>query len=330
MWCYIDKNGYQIFYIPSVTDTFIHIYNSKTKKNVGTYLFDNEKKKKSYIKHNSKVIELMLAPPVHGKVNQTLSKMYPNEKHTKEVYQIVPEIFYDIHNGNLIVEKNKKNIVYSRKGKHVTKKSPNISSVKFHSWIFENDIYMILYISYQKKNIIVVFQNYSEKFPGVLQYGNFSNILGLYEFNENGLISYPSSERMPHKISFSKKKTKKAHKKSITAHHKKTKAITHHVSYGKKNVSDYYLKFLLPEDRAPKKRYNYFSDDYILKTQIVPPVCPACPQCPGSGCSKCNKDGHKKRKYDDDDDDDYYGFFGRVKKTFDAAAEGIEDAFEGV
>lgn len=39
---------------------------------------------------------------------------------------------------------------------------------------------------------------------------------------------------------------------------------------------------------------NVFSDDYILKTQVVPPVCPSCPSCPqslGNVCTNCGGNG---------------------------------------
>ena len=33
------------------------------------------------------------------------------------------------------------------------------------------------------------------------------------------------------------------------------------------------------------------SDDYFLKSEVVPPVCPQCPNCPGSGCGTCTSCG---------------------------------------
>jgi hypothetical protein len=37
---------------------------------------------------------------------------------------------------------------------------------------------------------------------------------------------------------------------------------------------------------------NILSDDYFLKTEVVPPVCPQCPMCPNSGiCSNCGGNG---------------------------------------
>ena len=40
------------------------------------------------------------------------------------------------------------------------------------------------------------------------------------------------------------------------------------------------------------KYWNSSKNDYILKTQIVPPVCPTCPTCPSAGtCSNCGGSG---------------------------------------
>jgi hypothetical protein len=45
--------------------------------------------------------------------------------------------------------------------------------------------------------------------------------------------------------------------------------------------------------------FNY-SDDYIMKTQIVPPVCPSCPSCPATGtCTNCGGNGGSGTKTKD-------------------------------
>jgi hypothetical protein len=37
---------------------------------------------------------------------------------------------------------------------------------------------------------------------------------------------------------------------------------------------------------------QYLTEDYLLKTQIVPPVCPSCPSCPSAGvCTNCGGSG---------------------------------------
>lgn len=43
------------------------------------------------------------------------------------------------------------------------------------------------------------------------------------------------------------------------------------------------------------------SNDYLLKTQVVPPVCPTCPSCPSSGgvCTNCGGNGGSGTKHQD-------------------------------
>jgi hypothetical protein len=46
--------------------------------------------------------------------------------------------------------------------------------------------------------------------------------------------------------------------------------------------------------KTNQNKNSEFSEDYILKSQIVPPVCPSCPACPscaGGVCSNCGGQG---------------------------------------
>jgi len=58
--------------------------------------------------------------------------------------------------------------------------------------------------------------------------------------------------------------------------------------------SDYY-KWLAYWNTTASNPSTYYSQDYLLKTQIVPPVCPSCPTCPSttsSGiCTNCGGSG---------------------------------------
>ena len=56
------------------------------------------------------------------------------------------------------------------------------------------------------------------------------------------------------------------------------------------NISDYY-KWYWFWNTSGSMPVN-FSEDYMLKTQVVPPVCPACPACPKhEGCANCGGTG---------------------------------------
>ena len=46
------------------------------------------------------------------------------------------------------------------------------------------------------------------------------------------------------------------------------------------------------EDKKDDNKEDKKSEDYLLKTQIVPPVCPTCPSCPGNvACTNCGGKG---------------------------------------
>lgn len=52
-------------------------------------------------------------------------------------------------------------------------------------------------------------------------------------------------------------------------------------------ISDYYKKYWDNSYQSGK-----YSDDFLLKTQIVPPICPGCPNCPSStACTNCGGNG---------------------------------------
>jgi hypothetical protein len=62
--------------------------------------------------------------------------------------------------------------------------------------------------------------------------------------------------------------------------------------YGTDSLNDWLFKYLLSSGNS---NFNYSTiNDYMLKTQIVPPVCPTCPACPSLGdgaCIKCGGNG---------------------------------------
>jgi len=61
-------------------------------------------------------------------------------------------------------------------------------------------------------------------------------------------------------------------------------------------MNDYYRWFYYWAtqglDKNPNSPNFNYTEDYMLKTQIVPPVCPSCPSCPSSGvCTNCGGQG---------------------------------------
>jgi hypothetical protein len=78
----------------------------------------------------------------------------------------------------------------------------------------------------------------------------------------------------------------------------------------------------------------HFSEDYMLKTQVVPPVCPACPSCPSGGnCNNCGgnggngtQDSNGKSMVNSKTGSELGGAYG---KTLDTAADLLKSAGAG-
>lgn len=55
-------------------------------------------------------------------------------------------------------------------------------------------------------------------------------------------------------------------------------------------ISDYYKQYWYSSTNA--SNINQYSDDFMLKTQMIPPICPACPACPSTTtCTNCGGNG---------------------------------------
>jgi len=106
------------------------------------------------------------------------------------------------------------------------------------------------------------------------------------------------------------------------------------------NLNDWLLKYLL-NGNGSSLDYNTIND-YMLKTQIVPPVCPTCPACPNGGgaCNNCGGKGGSgtyththKLPYDrdnhaDDETDDRSGSRSN-RKRYDRDGNILRDAGSG-
>jgi hypothetical protein len=67
----------------------------------------------------------------------------------------------------------------------------------------------------------------------------------------------------------------------------------HHHKHDENPLSEYYKWADYWNKLSGSDLYsNITNSNYLLKTQVVPPVCPRCPNCPGSGvCTSCGGNG---------------------------------------
>lgn len=206
---------------------------------------------------------------------------------TKGVFQLVNNVKYDIANGNLLVQsktgRSKQIDVYYRDARHLDVLTPDVKLTSSTSTDTE-----------ASKKAFATTGNYPYFIQDVL--GNHTI---MYWPNDDNTIIVVFANALDSDGSIKVIKTRQFLKGSLY-----TGSSSNYVVEDKK--SD------IPSDvsgnsellNAFARWYIYFNtnavgsqtitnpNDYLLKTQIVPPVCPACPGCSGGGvCTDCGGSG---------------------------------------
>jgi hypothetical protein len=206
------------------------------------------------------------------------------------LYKFLKNVYYDVKNGNLLMNTNTStseksiNLYYRTQTSGLVSEASMILSGNTQSvdaktaanrsftnaqnepWFIVDSVNnnTIMYLASGSNTILVAFANKNETGKGI-------PILKVRRFTNNGIYSDSNTTTPP----------------------PSTAGSSSTVSENK--IDDSLLD-------AFSRWYIYFntsaigsgnSSDYLLKTQIVPPVCPACPACPNAGgsCTNCGGKG---------------------------------------
>ena len=311
-------NNSQLFLIPYGTNTYVHIIDL-TENNHYTYYSVNGGNPIAELQNLSMNVE---PAAESGSYNFTSTSRGPINydngalKLDRDTYQVAENVFFDQQNGDLYVkglgeDGNQKIFVYTRDYKNTSSAkevtSGNVSDVNTKSSIGdlgksdftnsfmvkdEQDNNLVLYLCAGSsiKTVIAVFHKNQDgqydlvnvkRFNGdsVETTGSGSNSDSGEEGNENeseaeGQSNDDSSGNSNSESNGSNEQNK-------------------HKMKNPDNIDDYYKWYWYwnTADSLPV----HFSEDYMLKTQMVPPVCPACPACPGTKeggcCTNCGGNG---------------------------------------
>ena len=290
----INTDKYSVFYIPWDKSTYVHIINNTTSTNVGTWFFQYAAGggEKLYPANTSINLTSYNADTDPNNNMMVSESFYTN---TRKVFQISKYVKFDITNANLIVQtdlaSNKTITVYDRNNLSTrttmvtpsTSATTTIDEVMFTPFIV-NDLlgqHMILYMPIGQKTVVAVisYKNTDKK---------LYTLVNVCRFNKNGIVRNNNmkyrSNNMNNNYGNSNNNKKQYDKKQYDKNRKQ---------YDKNRKPDVNGS---KRDMQPNV-FNY-SDDYLLKTQIVPPVCPSCPSCPNcpacpAGAATCTNCGGK-------------------------------------
>jgi hypothetical protein len=263
-----NTDKYTVFYISWNKDTYVHIIKKTPMphSHVASYFLGNDKtiKINSYQRpFNLNGYNNFIKPTV-------LTSIEPLYSPTKVLYNIGQYVKYDDTNGNLIIQMfpdgNTKAItVFDRTG--ASKPVTTAASLGAISST-DSNFGSFLQTDILGQNLILYLAN------------GANTIIALIGFTDNNKNSYTLNNvrRFPSSgVSTSTKPT----------------SDTNIVNKDDSPMSEYFKWYWYWKNKSGGTT-DQDSDKYLLKTQIVPPVCPSCPMCPschGSACTNCGGKG---------------------------------------
>jgi len=263
-------NKYNLFYMPWGLDTYVHILDDAARKNIATFGISNTGAIKNYSHPTNSSAALSSYYSDTDSANMTMVSE-PTYSTTRKVYQIGHFVKYDVLNGNLLIltgtDANKTITVYDINNVPTVltsanqvalsnKKTDLTPALNFQPFtvLDVNGQNLVLYIPTSKKVIV-------------------------------GLISYSSSDKTKYSLKVSRFTENGIDKGT-------SEFGTGHSNKMDDKMFNFYQQYMFSNTSGVPKN-GIYSEDYILKTQIVPPVCPTCPACPATPgtCTNCGGQG---------------------------------------
>lgn len=271
-WSYVtsseNTDRYQLFYMPWADSTYIHVlklrdYGStnNSPSHLMSYMFGSANTMVNK-NHNSQRISITSK----NDDNDANNGKYVYDTYydpIKTVYQLSKNVKFDKSNGNLIIRSTSSITVYDRYGNNntyseagkISGTTNKIQNVEYNSFVYsDNDKYVVLYMPISTKTLIALLKVDPAD-------STRYKIERVVRFNSNGVDN------------------------STNAVDDKGNASD--------SISDYYKWYWYWQSNGSNYDEGKFSDNYMLKTQIVPPVCPSCPSCSSNTgtCTNCGGSG---------------------------------------
>ena len=276
----INTNPYVVFYLPWNDSTYIHMIdvsggnNLQNHKHLVTEMYYQTTQ--NTINYNNSYLQFQSKNNIDdlNSSNNNYVRLSSYDV-SYSVFQMSSNIYFDVRNAQVIIVNVDTNSlsVYPRKydktliDKANYTKETSVISTDFNTWTAYDSKgnKMVLYISISQKTLLVIIEPDNN---------NKYRIFNLKRFLTTGLDNGESSTKLS---------------SSSTSNNNTSSTTTTNIK-----IDDYYKWFYLNSiNRSQNLDNSNFSDNYILKTQIVPPVCPSCPSCPSvSGvCTNCGGNG---------------------------------------
>jgi hypothetical protein len=262
-----DVDEYNVFYIPWGKKTYIHILDADATSPAHeySYLFND-----TSVVYNQSMDGVPLEIGEYVQDNDSMNNnelLEPNYNTTRKVYQISKYVKYDKKNGNIIITNTSTNSIDVYKRNSTSKITINISDDSSEKIFGNSDEYTSVEYKVRLlkdtvgKNTVLYITNSFDTIIVVVGRDFEQKIMmkSVHRFTPNGLDDGTGI----------------------------TETNNNAIEYDAGNAND-------SENSGESNEFDL--NDYMLKTQIVPPVCPASPSCPSctadcGSCSNCGGNG---------------------------------------
>jgi hypothetical protein len=273
-WSYVttslNTDNYQVFYMPWGDTTYMHIIKLKNYQSsnfspthIMSFMFGpgGSMSNKYYSLQTAAI-------SIKNDDNDPSNDKYVYDDYydtNKSVYQLSKYVKFDRSNGNLIIrsdsgikiyDRNNSITTYDSKGK-VTNTSTTLQNSDFNSFVVsDNYKYIVLYLPISTKTMIALLKIDPSN-------SNRFKIEKVVRFNKDGIETDSGTN---------------------------TNSGVTQPKFPNDQWNDFYQNYWMTFSNSGNQ---YMSEDYLLKTQIVPPVCPSCPSCAYSAgtCTNCGGAG---------------------------------------
>ena len=307
-------DAYHVLYMPWDKKTYLHVLNTTNDNNnsltnkyshVASYLFSNTSTAQNIDFNNQEMYITDYIQDVDANNNKNvLEQKYNSER---EVYQISKNVKYDMKGGNILVFNDDENTIeVLKRDSNVNKITIRLNDTNTDERTFGNsDSYTsvdfnvrtledrkggntVLYITDAYNTIVAIIGK---------DYDGSTSLKNLKRFTPNGLDTGSGVDNMPEQGNASTDASGNTYDPNSLADYTNNNN-TNNNNNNNNNTNNNNNNNNTNNDNNNDNNNDLNLDNYILKTQVVPPVCPSCPTCPscsngcGSGiCGDCGGNG---------------------------------------
>jgi hypothetical protein len=291
-----NTNIYQLIYVSWNKNTYLHIIDLSASLTAGTNIKTIRMNENGFVDAQSNFTPTTLQPyssPVStfsptaaGSLSATSVTGYGASLLKLGNDTTNNAVYYDVANGNIVFNNGGTFKVYNRGGstiQNLAQPSTPWNSLTTTNTFTINDTPGLSIIVTAHKNDTVINM--------LIPNGNKYRLIYTYRFNKTGIVMSAANDS---ENAVAAPTVTAATSGAASA----TGAPVDASGNSKVCGDDLSCKWYWYFNTIAQKNGNgdtYFSDDYFLKTEAVPPVCPQCPQCPqcpaGGVCNNCGGSG---------------------------------------